>query len=372
MIRRLIAALVFTLALVSAGASEAATLYISEFANGVSQVGSTSPQMLPQAALSDQTVAIGGTSVQSAAFGSKTHAILLTSDTPASIVIGSSPTATTANFLLPAGTPMPFVVVPGQKIAVIANTTGGSGTPVVVSGTVGIDQTTPGTTNGVVATGNVASGATDSGNPIKTGCAFNSTNPTVTTGQRVDCQADSRGNIKTLATLSSITGVDGALNTSGGVYGTTSGAVGLYSSVWPLVFNGTGWDRFRGDTASPGIAQVEIAPTATNASALTPVVTATAAASKIIKASAGNLYGFNVTTGASAGTVYVFNATSLPGDGTVTPVKCYEVAANATLSVQYAPTPLAFSTGITIGFGTGTNCFTLANSATAFISGDGK
>lgn len=41
--------------------------------------------------------------------------------------------------------------------------------------------------------GNVASGATDAGNPVKTGAIFNSTQPTVTNGQRVDSQATARG-----------------------------------------------------------------------------------------------------------------------------------------------------------------------------------
>jgi len=41
--------------------------------------------------------------------------------------------------------------------------------------------------------GNVASGSTDSGNPVKTGGVFNTTLPTVTTGQRVDTQSDARG-----------------------------------------------------------------------------------------------------------------------------------------------------------------------------------
>lgn len=41
--------------------------------------------------------------------------------------------------------------------------------------------------------GNVASGASDSGNPVKSGGVFNTTQPTVTTGQRVDFQATSRG-----------------------------------------------------------------------------------------------------------------------------------------------------------------------------------
>ncbi len=41
--------------------------------------------------------------------------------------------------------------------------------------------------------GNVASAATDSGNPIKTGGVFNTAQPTVTNGQRVDSQSTARG-----------------------------------------------------------------------------------------------------------------------------------------------------------------------------------
>lgn len=62
-----------------------------------------------------------------------------------------------------------------------------------IIGNVRIDQTTPGTTNGVVATGNVAAGATDSGNPIKVGGKYNSTKPTLTDGLRGDVQLGTRG-----------------------------------------------------------------------------------------------------------------------------------------------------------------------------------
>lgn len=41
--------------------------------------------------------------------------------------------------------------------------------------------------------GNVASGATDSGNPVKIGAVFLTTQPTVTNGQRVNLQATNRG-----------------------------------------------------------------------------------------------------------------------------------------------------------------------------------
>ena len=45
--------------------------------------------------------------------------------------------------------------------------------------------------------GNVASGATDSGNPVKVGGIYNSTAPVFTTGQRGDLQLDASGNLKT-------------------------------------------------------------------------------------------------------------------------------------------------------------------------------
>ena len=43
--------------------------------------------------------------------------------------------------------------------------------------------------------GNVASGATDSGNPVKAGGVYNSTPPTLTNGQRGDLQLDANGNL---------------------------------------------------------------------------------------------------------------------------------------------------------------------------------
>lgn len=43
--------------------------------------------------------------------------------------------------------------------------------------------------------GNIASGSADSGNPLKIGGVFNTTQPTVTTGQRVDAQMTARGSL---------------------------------------------------------------------------------------------------------------------------------------------------------------------------------
>lgn len=51
-----------------------------------------------------------------------------------------------------------------------------------------------GTINSGTVVGNAASGASDAGNPVKVGGVYNGTQPTVTTGQRVDFQTDNRGN----------------------------------------------------------------------------------------------------------------------------------------------------------------------------------
>lgn len=142
------AAFLFAAALGSlvSGAAHAATLYISEFANGVSTIASQEAQIFPQPAITDQTVAITASSVQSAAFNSKTHAIMVECDADCSIAIGSNPTATTSNFLVGDGLPYFFAVGPGQKIAVIANASGGSGSDmnlVAVGGTaIALGQTT--------------------------------------------------------------------------------------------------------------------------------------------------------------------------------------------------------------------------------------
>ena len=153
------------LALFVAAPVHAATLYLSEFANGVSQVGTTTPQIYPQPAITDQTVAIGATSSASAAFNAKTHAVLAVCDEGCSVVVGSSPTAAATNFLLFQGTPVEFAVSPGQKIAVIANAAGNSGGSSGI--TIGTTTITGGTTTRLLydaaGVGGEISGATSNG-----------------------------------------------------------------------------------------------------------------------------------------------------------------------------------------------------------------
>lgn len=103
--------------------------------------------------------------------------------------------------------------------------------------------------------------------------------------------------------------------------------------------------------------------------------TAALAANKVVKASPGNLYGFQVsadtTLSAAAWWIMVYDATSAPVDGAVTPIKCYALPAGTTSLAASWPTPLVLATGITIGVSTN-GCFTKAASTHAFISGDAQ
>lgn len=120
---------------------------------------------------------------------------------------------------------------------------------------------------------------------------------------------------------------------------------------------------------------VASSPSAASGAGLTPVSSSALAANTVIKASAGNLYSFEVsadsTLSAAAWWIMIYNATSAPVDGAVTPLKCYAMASGVTAYAAAFPTPAAFSTGITIGVST-TGCFTKTASTHAFISGDAQ
>lgn len=153
-------------------------------------------------------------------------------------------------------------------------------------------------------------------NPVPAGGAFNSSPPTITSGQAGWLQIDSTGNLRTTVT-----------------------------------------------------------PSSGSAAGLTPVSTAALAANQIVKASAGNLYSFEVsadsTLSAAAWWIMIYNAASAPVDGAVTPLKCYAMPSGTTSYAAAFPTPIAFSTGITVGVST-TGCFTKTASTHAFISGDAQ
>lgn len=116
-------------------------------------------------------------------------------------------------------------------------------------------------------------------------------------------------------------------------------------------------------------------PSATAAAATAPVVTSVLATSLVLKASAGNLYGLNVsadsTLSGAAWWVMVHNAAAAPAAGAVTPTKCYALALGTTMASLAFPTPVRFSTGVSVTVST-TGCFTQTDSVHAFISGDAQ
>lgn len=184
-------------------------------------------------------------------------------------------------------------------------------------GKVGIDQTTPGTTNGIEITGNSNS-----------------------------------GNLSTQSYVISASNLP--------VAGVT------------LLNGGSGQDpaaEITGVTAAGiGAVAVVAAPTTATNAGITPIVSSAVETGHVLKNSAGNLYAFAGTSGASAGEFLIHNSTTVPGAGAVTPVECFVVPANTTISVVFNP-PDVFATGISASFSTATTCFTQTNSSTAFFSG---
>jgi hypothetical protein len=74
-------------------------------------------------------VTVSGTSAQSAAFGNHTHEVRIVSTTNCHINFGANPTAAATDnngIYLPAGVVEYFHVSPGQKVAAIQDSAGGT------------------------------------------------------------------------------------------------------------------------------------------------------------------------------------------------------------------------------------------------------
>lgn len=96
--------------------------------------------------------------------------------------------------------------------------------------------------------GNIASAATDSGNPVKAGTKYNSTRPTFTDGQRADLQGDNRGNASVLPCLSQTAAADAFTNGNIGWCRDQANSTILAMATAGYLYNGSTWDRQRGDT----------------------------------------------------------------------------------------------------------------------------
>jgi hypothetical protein len=109
-----------------------------------------------------------------------------------------------------------------------------------------------------------------------------------------------------------------------------------------------------------------------NYSAITPVQTSTAAASLVLKASAGSLFSVNATNQTTtAGFLAIINATTAPTSGsTITPLACAALPASGSAAINFGQVPEAYSTGIVALLSSAATCFTFTSGTiTGFIMG---
>lgn len=105
---------------------------------------------------------------------------------------------------------------------------------------VGGTSTVTGGVNGLLGVaGNIASGVTDAGNPVKVGAIFNTTLPTFTNGQRGDLQIDSKGSLEITPYIAgSVAGTSGPISD-----GSSNTQTMIGTRNFNLLFNSSTWDR---------------------------------------------------------------------------------------------------------------------------------
>jgi hypothetical protein len=98
------------------------TLYIAEISALGIDAGGQAIAAANMPPVTEQTVAIGDSSLASKPFGGSTRFVQISTDATCSLAFGVNPTATTSNQRLPADKMRLFSVTPGHKVAVISNT----------------------------------------------------------------------------------------------------------------------------------------------------------------------------------------------------------------------------------------------------------
>lgn len=198
-------------------------------------------------------------------------------------------------------------------------------------------------------TGNVASGATDSGNPVKVGGVYLSSPATYTNGQRGDLLLSSRGAVAVCGFGAA--GADGVSNATLGFMYTQNNTAGYLTATAGHVFNGTSWDR---DRKASGVSRV-----ASSAASGNPA---------FAKASAGDLKNISGQNGAAITYVHFYNKATAPTLGTDTPVISFAIPANANFNIRLPDRGLYFGTGIAYAFTTDIATIPTTGAAAAAIT----
>lgn len=176
--------------------------------------------------------------------------------------------------------------------------------------------------------GNIASGVTDSGNPVKTGGKYNLTPPTLSDGQRGDTQLNSEGDTKTAEQFAAQ--CEDNINF---VYA---------EAIRPLATSTYSWTRFQNLGAN---------------------------ATLNVKASAGNvrsLYCHNIN--GAARFIQIHNTATIPGGGAV-PIYSFLVPAGGTTTIDgafFGENGMNFSTGIAFAFSTTEATYTAGTATDQF------
>jgi hypothetical protein len=268
----------------------------------------------------------------------------------------------------------------------------------VTANTIGL-ATSANQTNGnqiAVAKGDVASGSADSGNPVKVGAKYNSTQPTFTDGQRADMQVDSRGNLRMglYANNTQTTASFKADNADADATSATANKLGVMSRG--TVYNGTTWDRMKGDatdgllvnlgsnndvslnagtnaigklSANSGVDIGDVDVTSTTFP--TPVATSTYSPTRFvdfgsnatanIKSSAGNVFSLYCNNENSSDRYIQLHNTATTPAGGATPLYSFRVPGSGDILVGtyfFTNAGANFTTGIAFAFSTTKDTYT--------------
>lgn len=213
------------------------------------------------------------------------------------------------------------------------------------------------------AQGSVAAGTTDSGNPVKVGGYAASSAPSaVANGQRANAWYGLHG--ETVVGGLVATGVDAQANNSiTGLVNVATGTV-LPTLTAGYVFNGTSWDRQRGNTTGTfSIAQ----GTTSGGLSISRLIGAT---SGVVKASAGQLYTGTLTnSNAAIRYLQIYNKATAGTLSTDTPVITIPLPPNTSVMIDFSGIGGAFAAGISWQFTTDDVAIPTTAGATTDIHG---
>lgn len=137
------------------------------------------------------------------------------------------------------------------------------------------------------------------------------------------------------------------------------------------VYNGSTWDRQRGDTNGT---YVVATPTAAAANSIASQTVA-AATSNVLKNSAGNVYSLNLVNSTAAGFVVLYDATAAPASGTALTTGlvryCFPVAASQGFDKVFS-IPMQMTVGAVELFSTSCTTYTAVATAPIIMTGQAK